>query len=96
MNSFLELGDGNLTAKSRKIQMPGEEGDVEVTNYNKAKLFGGNTNLLSEFLCFQQNLQRKETKVLLSVENCKKNNMKKNRERVSDSSVSVCVCLLIT
>ena len=23
LNSFLELGDGNLTAKNRKIQMPG-------------------------------------------------------------------------
>ena len=39
LNSFLELGDGNLTAKNRKIQMPeglpggrGGWGDVDVTN----------------------------------------------------------------
>ena len=30
LNSFLELGDGNLTAKNRKIQMPGGERDAEV------------------------------------------------------------------
>ena len=29
LNSFLELRDGNLTAKNQKVQMPG--GDVEVT-----------------------------------------------------------------
>ena len=32
LDSFLELGDGELTTKNRKIQMPGDCEDVEVTN----------------------------------------------------------------
>ena len=39
LNGFLKVGDGNLIAKNRKIQMPGGlpegglgGGDVEVTN----------------------------------------------------------------
>ena len=32
LNSVLDPREGNLTAENKKIQMPGDGGDVDVTN----------------------------------------------------------------
>ena len=51
LNSFLEVRDGNLTAKNQNVQMPGGlcpggRGDVEITNrsvYKSHALHAGST-----------------------------------------------------